>query len=766
MGKEEECETHEFSADITQLLSIIINTFYSNKDIFLRELISNANDALDKARQKSLVEKDYLEGHEELLVKLYTDSDKNILVIEDTGIGMSKEDLVNNLGTIAKSGTKAFLESLSDKQNSNLIGQFGVGFYSAYLVADKVTVFSKTRGEDQYVWESTADGSYTVYKDNDNNLVRGTKIVLHLKENAKEYLQDYKLKNLVNVHSKYINYPIQLLVEKSVEREVTDDEEEDEEDDEDGVVKEVNSERKTKKVTEVEHNWDVLNEEKPLWTRNPSEISDDEYAKFYSSLTGDIDKHMQVKHFSAEGQIEYKALLYVPNRMPYDLFNNNRSKKNLKLFVRRVFITDECNELLPEWLSFVKGVVDSYDLPLNISREVLQQNKIIRVISKNLVKKCIDMFNTIAQDDDRYMNFYIKYSKNIKWGLHTDTNNRDKLLHLVRYFSSQNKEKFTSLTDYVNNMKDDQEHIYYITGENLHNIDTSPHLEMLNKKGYDVLYMNDPIDEYCMQVVTEFQGKKFVSVTEHDFTINKTENEKSTHDTYSTDYKPLCNVMSKLLNHGVEKVVVSDRLVYAPSVLVAGQKGLSANMERILKAQAIRNPVSKETVLSKRIMELNPKHPMIKSLNNLCHTLDMGQVLNEKMKKMEEEKNKETTTVDEEIDTEDNNVNEEKVAKDMEIKRFENITWLLYDMALIDSGFTLEQPRNFTSRIQSILSNVMGYNMSPSFFEENLEEENKINKNVQMNTIVEEEEENTDNIVDMDNIENIKLEVNNNSTIV
>ena len=765
----EERETHEFSADITQLLGIIINTFYSNNDVFLRELISNANDALDKVRQKTLVEKDYMDGYEELSVKLSTDMKNNLLVVEDTGIGMSKEELVTNLGTIAKSGTKAFIESLKDTKNSNLIGQFGVGFYASYLVANKVVVHSRAKGSEQYVWESKADGSYTVYKDSQSDIVRGTRIVLHMKDNATEYLQAHKLKNLVNVHSKFIRYPIQLLVEKTVQREVTDDEEEEEDDDDEGVVKEVSSEEKKKKtVTEVEQNWDLLNEEKPLWTRNPSEVTEEEYGNFYKSLTGDFDPHMQVKHFSAEGQIEYKALLYVPDRMPYDMFNNNKNKKNIKLFVRRVFITDECSELLPEWLSFVKGVVDSYDLPLNISREVLQQNKIIRVISKNLVKKCIDMFNTIAEDEERYMNFYMKYSKNIKWGMHHDGQNREKILPLVRYFSSQSKDKLTSLENYVDNMKEDQKGIYYITGENLYNIDTSPHLEMLNKKGYDVLYMNDPIDEYCMQVVTEFKGKKFISVTEHDFSLEKTESEQKTLDTYSDDYKPLCKVMSELLNHGVEKVIVSDRLVYAPCVLVAGQKGLSANMERILKAQAIRNPVSRETILSKRIMELNPKHPMVKSLNNLCHTLDMGQVLNERTEKLEKEKEMKKEGVDESIDTseEDDNENEEVIAKNMEIKRFEDITWLLYDMALIDSGFSLEQPRHFTSRIQNILSSVMGYNMTPSFFEEGSEskkENMKTSKSMettkQMATI-QEDNENVDVELDTDNLQNIELEVN------
>lgn len=708
-------EKFEFQAEVSRLMDIIINSLYKQKEIFLRELISNASDALDKIRFLSLSEDGILgEGeNKKLEIRISFDKEKRVLTLRDRGVGMTKQDLIQNLGTVARSGTTQFVEAVASGADTNLIGQFGVGFYSAYLVADKIQVVSKHNDDEQHIWESTADATFSVAEDpRGDTLGRGTEIKLFLKEDASEFLEQSKLEDLVKRYSEFITFPIYLHKSKTETVEVPidddDDDEEEEEEEEEGEEEEGEEEEeeeeggeddeeeepKTKTETKTVWFWQHINDQPAIWTRDKSEITEEEYNQFFQSLSGkkdgSDDTPLSWIHFRAEGEIEFKSILYVPKSAPYDMYDNYYGKASgMRLYVRKVLITDEFEDLMPRYLNFIRGVVDSDDLPLNVSRETLQQHKVLRVMGKKLVRKALEMLRKLAnkakkeEDDsaeseegeegaegstdgtekaeDDYLKFWESFGKNIKLGLIEDSSNRTKLSKLLRFKSSfDDGEKWHSLEDYVSRMKDNQANIYYISGSSMEAVKDSPFMEKMRSKNLEVIFLVDPIDEYAIQNLTEFDGKKLQSITKENLKFGDEEDsDKKRDELYTENFKGLTEWMKGIYGDKVEKIAVSNRVVDTPCLLVTSQYGYSANMERIMQSQAFADNKRTSYLVSKKTMEINPRHPIMIELK----------------KRAEESPDNDDT-------------------KDLAL--------LIYDTALLNSGFQMEDAAGFASRMYKL----------------------------------------------------------------
>jgi heat shock protein beta len=710
-------EKHEFQAEVTRLMDIIINSLYSKREIFIRELISNAADALDKIRYLALTNQTTLgEGDQaKLEVKISFDKDGKTLTIRDTGVGMTKTELMKNLGVVAASGTSQFVEAATNGAGSSdalsLIGQFGVGFYSVYLAADKVTVISKSNNDNQYVWESTADRTFTIAEDpRGNTLGRGTQITLHMKDDATEFLNQDEIKKLVEKYSEFINYPIYLLTSKQVDKEVPDAEAEEKAEKEKAAKKEgedldVSEESeaeeekkpKMKTIKETVWEWIRLNDVKAIWTRTASDISDEEYTAFYRTLTKDTEAEpLEHIHFKAEGEITFRSILYIPKKAPAALYDKFYEKSTaLKLYVRRVMISDEFDDFLPRYLNFIKGVVDSEDLPLNVSRETLAQSRVLKVMAKKLTRKVLEMLKRLADGEkedkedkekeaeeaaesseedkdkkaskDAYQTFWKEFGKSIKLGVIDDRANRAKLAKLLRFQTSKSEGKFISLEDYVDRMKPKQKYIYYITGESSDAVKNSPFLEKLNARGLEVVYMVDPLDEYLVQSMSEFEGTQLTSVTKEGLKLDSDDKDRLAK--YKEDFKDLCSWLQGIYGAKVEKVVVSNRIAKSPMVVVTGQYGWSANMERIMGAQTFAKADEATWLHSKKTLEINPFHPIIKELKS-------------------------------------------KVAANGEDKSLPDLAQLLYDAALLQSGFSMKEPNDFATRIHRVVSS--GLDVDPN----------------------------------------------------
>ena len=593
-------EKKEFKTEVQQLLDLVIHSLYSNKDIFLRELISNGSDAIDKLRFNALSDKKLLKDQTDFRIKLFTDNDAKTLIIEDNGIGMTKDELEANIGTIASSGTRRFMEEIkkgNSSDNPELIGQFGVGFYSAFMVADKVTLKTRPAGSDEsWTWQSSGDGSYEITEGGREK--NGTEITLSLKEDCRDYIVEFRLREIIKKYSDFVEYPILMDITR-----------EEPELDEEGKPKE----GAEKKVTITE---ETLNSMKAIWMRPKSEVKKDEYNDFYKHISHDYTDPFKTIHYSAEGTLEFKALLYLPSKAPFDMFQHEGIKHGINLYVKRVFIMDNCEALVPRYLRFVKGVVESNDLPLNVSREILQEDLIIKKIEKNVTSKILTTLKgMMKKSKEDYINFYKEFGKVIKEGIEVDPTNKDKIKDLLLYESSKTKPgEYISLNVYTERMIPDQKNIYFLTGDSRATVDNSPHLEVFKKKDVEVLFMTEPVDEFILPGFGEYSDKSLKSIAQGDIDLG-TEEEKKIAEEQKKEvtgkYKNLIKKIEESLKEDVKEVRLSNRLTDSPSCLVTDEGDINPQMERIFAA--MNQPVPEV----KRILEINPNHPVIEKMNKI-----------------------------------------------------------------------------------------------------------------------------------------------------
>ena len=638
-------EKRQFKTEVQQLLNLVIHSLYSNKEIFLRELLSNASDAVDRARFESLKDESILENDPEWKIKISVDSEAKLLTISDNGIGMSAEEVEQNIGTVANSGTKRFLEQLQESKESlppELIGQFGVGFYSAFMVADKVTVLTRRAGEvtSAVRWESSGDGYYTLEPAEREK--RGTDIILHLTEEHAEFLEEWKIRKIVKKYSDFVEHPICMdITREEVER------------DEDG--KEIEGAERKVTVTE-----ETLNSRKAIWLRPKSEVTKENYDEFYKHISHDFQEPFETIHWNVEGQAEFKALVYIPQRASMDFFMPEQKDKGLQLYVHRVFITDNCEELLPHYLRFLRGVVDSSDLPLNVSREMLQEARALKIIRKNIVKKVLDTLKEIKEKQaERYDSFWSNFGKILKEGLHSDFENRSRLQELLLFETSTTEAgKRTSLEEYVKRMPEEQKDIYYLTAEDRRAAENSPQLEIFRSKGLEVVFMTDPIDEWIVNDIGSYQEKKLVCISKGDVDLDSEEEKKAKEETRKKaeeENKGLMDRLGEILADKVKEVRFSKRLTESACCLVSDEWSMGVQMEKILKA------MQQDVPASKRILELNPDHQLLAV-----------------MRKLHE--------------------------KDDKHPKLEEYAQLLYDQALLMAQLPIEDPLAFARRVSNLMA--------------------------------------------------------------
>lgn len=710
-------ESFAFEAEVSRMLDIVVNSLYQNKDVFLRELISNASDALDKIRFLSLTNPDLLKDEENLHVQIEFDDELNTLTIRDTGIGMTHDELVGNLGTVARSGTTKFLQALkaegSDGKSSgdiSQIGQFGVGFYSAFLVADRIQVASKhVDSRSQFVWTSSNGSSqFNVYEDpRGNSLSRGTEITLFLKEDCLEYADENKLSKLAKHYSEFVTHPISLRTRTTMEVEVDDEDDISKEEEKDGDDLEVKEDedvtekaKTTKEVTTFD--WELLNGNPAIWTRSKEDITDEEYQAFYRVLTRDERQAETWTHFNAEGNINFKSILYVPKDVPQGWQNGMMEQNDigLSLYVRKVLISDEF-EILPRYLYFMKGVVDSDDLPLNVNRETLQESKIIQIIKKKVVRKALEMLKNFQKESDaeaattakesddeeptegeeeppktnKYNEWYNQFAPQLKWGVIEDEPNRNKIMKLLRYQTTKSEGELRSLEKYVENMKDWQKEIYYVAGDGIDAVKKSQFLEPFTEKGVEVLYLVEPVDEYMADQVRTFDGKKLRNIATDNIKLEDNEDDKDLatrrEKFYKEKFKPLTKWLKNLYGPSIMRVTISNRQISAPAIVSSAEYGHSANMERIMRAQASSHGQSEFAMRSMKVFEINPRHPMIIKLLESAPPTDA-----------------------------DSDVNVSKQTEDAAM--------FLQEMALLNGGFPIENPEGHSERIINFLQLQLG----------------------------------------------------------